>query len=249
MPLHVNVIAGENLLERWHMSQAEILLMRVNQKLITVHKERNESGWVGDYEDDFIRMVTQGKQPISKFTFRMSEVHALEEKYPELASRSRRVMSGNDLMKRWDINDAELLDIVENQGLGMTDPVGVPMDFSEIEQLLSTGCINESDLLFKVDDVERFEKEHGIKPTDKAIGMPKKPKHDALCKQRCREIAEKVWKKDPTITIQAMIDMQEIVDASTRQDGRVYAEKTIRDWIKDLCPDRSPGRRPKNKEK
>jgi hypothetical protein len=28
-------------------------------------------------------------------------------------------------------------------------------------------------------------------------------------------------------------------------EGRVYKEKTIRNWIKDLCPDRSPGRRSK----
>ena len=27
-------------------------------------------------------------------------------------------------------------------------------------------------------------------------------------------------------------------------EGKIYAEKTIRNWIKELCPNRSPGRRP-----
>jgi len=29
-------------------------------------------------------------------------------------------------------------------------------------------------------------------------------------------------------------------------DGKVYNDKIIRNWIKEFCPDRSPGRRPKN---
>jgi len=247
MSLHVNVIAGQRLMERWHMSQAELLLMMLNHKLPTVHRERYEREWLEDYEDDLMRMLIQDKQGISSLTFQLHEILDLEKKFPELASRSRKGMSGKDLMMRWGIADAELLDIVADHRLGATDPVGVPLDFSEIEQLLSTGCINESDLQFKVDDVERVEKEHRIKPKDKAIGTPKKPKHATLCMQRCREIAREIWNKDPTVTIQSMSEMQEIIDASTRQDGRVYADKTIRDWIKDLCPDRSPGRRPNKK--
>ena len=245
MSLHVNVIAGQRLMERWHMSQAELLLMMLNHKLPTVHRERHEKEWIEDYEDDLMRMLIQDKQGISSLTFQLHEILELEKKYPELASRSRKGMSGKDLMMRWDIADAELLDIVADHRLGATDPVGVPLGFSEIEQLLSTGCINESDLLFKVDDVERFEKEHGIKPTDKAIGMPKKPKHDALCKQRCREIAQKIWKKDPTITIHAIGEMEEILAVTKRQDGDLYAEKTIRKWIKDLNPNKGRHGRPK----
>ena len=245
MPLHVNVIAGEKLLERWHMSQAELLLMRWNQNLTTVHRERNESGWIEDYEDDLMRMLIQDKHGISSLTFQLHEILELEKEYPELASRSRKGMSGKDLMMRWDIADAELLDIVADHRLGATDPVGVSLDFSEIEQLLSTGCINESDLQFKVDDVERFEKEHGIKPTDKAIGIPKKPKHDALCKQRCREIAQEIWKKDPAITIQAIGEMEEILAVTKRQDGDFYTDKTIRRWIKNLNPNKGRHGRPK----
>lgn len=63
----------------------------------------------------------------------------------------------------------------------------------------------------------------------------------------CRGIAEKVWADNPHLTIAAMIDRKEIVEASTKAGGKLYSEKTVRNWIKDLCPDRSPGRPKKQK--
>ena len=60
-----------------------------------------------------------------------------------------------------------------------------------------------------------------------------------------RAVAEKLRKEDPNITIAACINHQEIIDACS---GKIYLEKTIRDWIKDLWPPekRQPGR-PKKK--
>ena len=59
-----------------------------------------------------------------------------------------------------------------------------------------------------------------------------------------RKAAEKIWAKEPEITIADMIMRNEIANAC---DDVTYAEKTIRDWIKDLCPNRKPGRRKKKK--
>jgi hypothetical protein len=58
----------------------------------------------------------------------------------------------------------------------------------------------------------------------------------------CREAAEIIWKKNPNLTIEDMIQRDEISNAC---EGILYREKTIRNWIKDLCPDRKPGRRKK----
>ena len=63
-------------------------------------------------------------------------------------------------------------------------------------------------------------------------------------KIKCREVAEKIWRENPTITISGMIDKQEILDVTKRSDGNNYLEKTVRNWIKNLCPNREPGRRP-----
>jgi len=59
-----------------------------------------------------------------------------------------------------------------------------------------------------------------------------------------REAAKKVWKEHPEMTIADMIERDELNEVC---EGRVYKEDTMRNWIKDLAPDRSPGRRPKKK--
>ena len=63
-------------------------------------------------------------------------------------------------------------------------------------------------------------------------------------KIECRKIATQIWEKEPKVTIAAMILRDEISNAC---ETTVYAESTLRDWIKDLSPDRSPGRRPGKK--
>jgi len=60
--------------------------------------------------------------------------------------------------------------------------------------------------------------------------------------KKCREIAKKLWKEDPDVTIADMIICNEIVNCC---DGHIYAEGTLTNWINDLCPNRKPGRRPK----
>ena len=82
----------------------------------------------------------------------------------------------------------------------------------------------------------RFQGQLGMSPTEKKLRPVQRHKKE------CREVAKKIWKKDSTITIADMLMKDEITYAC---EGRIYAEKTIRDWIKDLCPNRSPGRRPK----
>lgn len=57
-----------------------------------------------------------------------------------------------------------------------------------------------------------------------------------------RAAALKLWSESPERTIQDMIQRDEIAHAC---DGVVYGEKTIRNWINDLCPNRKPGRRKK----
>jgi hypothetical protein len=60
----------------------------------------------------------------------------------------------------------------------------------------------------------------------------------------CREIAERLWRDNPEITISDMTISDEINEAC---EGKYYKdEKTIRNWIKNLCPNPKPGR-PKKK--
>jgi hypothetical protein len=70
----------------------------------------------------------------------------------------------------------------------------------------------------------------------------KKLRKNQIHRANCRNAALKLWNEHPNITIADMILRDEIARAC---DGKVYAEKTLRNWIKDLAPDRSAGRRPK----
>lgn len=105
--------------------------------------------------------------------------------------------------------------------------------------------------LFKLEDVleyeelipdealEEFAREYGIRPSQE--NQERRLRPSQRHKAACRKVAASLWGKDPSITIAAMIQKDEIRDAC---EGKVYKEKTIRRWIKDLCPNRKPGRRP-----
>jgi hypothetical protein len=80
-------------------------------------------------------------------------------------------------------------------------------------------------------------------PEDTQFG---KLRHSQKARLRCREIAISLWNQKPHLTIAAMINHQKLIKPTTKPDGTLYTDKTVRDWIKDLCPNRSPGR-PKKK--
>jgi len=113
-------------------------------------------------------------------------------------------------------------------------------------------------LLFKTGDIENYEKEYelpsAVSPTSLVDGQKESqgPKVKNLrpsqkAKIECRKIAEAIWRNSRKITIADMLNEDEIVFASTKSNGDLYSEKTVRNWIKDLCPNRSPGR-PKKKD-
>jgi hypothetical protein len=62
-------------------------------------------------------------------------------------------------------------------------------------------------------------------------------------KSECRKAAKQIWNQNHEITIVDMILRDEIANAC---EGKVYHVSTLRKWVKDLCPNRSPGRRKKN---
>ena len=70
----------------------------------------------------------------------------------------------------------------------------------------------------------------------------RKPSPGSEAKKKVREIAEDFWRKEPDITKADMAMRDEITIACTNI-GREYAVSTIEKWIKDLNPNRKPGRR------
>ena len=103
---------------------------------------------------------------------------------------------------------------------------------------------------------KRLSSPAGTSPGEGSVQLPPiAEKAETAVKQRklrpeqryklaCRESAEKIWEEDPNLTIEKMIDRKEITHAC---QGTAYIRNTIRNWIKDLCPNRNPGR-PKKKK-
>lgn len=98
-----------------------------------------------------------------------------------------------------------------------------------------------------------------IQSTINQLQIPSKPNNQNQSKRKekaklrpsqrrrlaCRKVAAGIWEIHPEITIADMIVRDEITEAC---EGKIYAERTIRNWVNDLCPDRSPGRRRKKSD-
>lgn len=73
----------------------------------------------------------------------------------------------------------------------------------------------------------------------------KTPRHSSKIKKKVRLLAEQLWDEDPSITIADMVVKDELSEIALKKNNELYSEETLKGWIKDLAPNRSPGRRPK----
>jgi len=60
-------------------------------------------------------------------------------------------------------------------------------------------------------------------------------------KQRCRAVAQILWERDPRATLPDIFQSEWVQRIAC--ESRPPSDKTFREWVKDLNPDRSPGRR------
>jgi len=71
---------------------------------------------------------------------------------------------------------------------------------------------------------------------------PRKLRPEQRHKERCRGIAALLWSQNKEITIARMVEAEVLIEIGC--EGKTYKEETIRDWIKEECPNRTGGRRP-----
>ena len=65
-----------------------------------------------------------------------------------------------------------------------------------------------------------------------------------IVKQSCQAKAQQLWKKKPHMTIEALIHDPAFLSCFDGTTIQRKTSRTLRDWIKEFCPDRTPGRRP-----
>uniref|UniRef100_A0A7C3SJ93 Uncharacterized protein n=1 Tax=Desulfobacca acetoxidans TaxID=60893 RepID=A0A7C3SJ93_9BACT len=94
-------------------------------------------------------------------------------------------------------------------------------------------------------------KEADTSSLEKEVKQKKERKKTKLqiCREKVREKAAALWSRNESIPIADMVVRNEITQVLENVCGDMFTEKTLRDWIKDLCPNRKPGRRPNPKKK
>ena len=105
-----------------------------------------------------------------------------------------------------------------------------------------TTIVGHNSTIISFDDLRRYEAANGVVGT--AAAPPKVAQHFRdTRKQRCRAIAELLWRRDGKATLSDIYRHEWIRQVAC--SGSPPAEKTFRDWVKDLNPNRNPGRRPR----
>ena len=168
----------------------------------------------------------------------------------------RKWLTGQEVMKKLNISRLDLFELVKSGKLSANDP-----DTGEKAYLWPPSlpaALRHSPLVDLTPDGIQFleTKEVAILSTDldkcffsindvDALKTGQSGKKSNLQEKwdKVRVVAKELWDKDPKITIEDMAFTNEVTEIL----GRNYTSKTIRDHIKDLCPNNKPGRRPTKK--
>ena len=99
---------------------------------------------------------------LDKNNFFKKDIEALEVKLGVNITKSDDVISMKDVLKRWDISDAELWDLIEDGVLNLVDPIGSEIkDFKDIEiRLLRYPYYEELGWYLLLSDIESMEVEN-----------------------------------------------------------------------------------------
>ena len=250
MSFPAKIIALESLMKRWGMSFNDIFLMVLNHDLTPVYRENEQTTWNKFNEDedhDTVDLFIGESKNVWPTLFLREDIRRLEQDLGGKIVKSDDVIDEGQILKRWGIARVELWNLVEECDLDVVDPVSIKFEnFHSLDlQLLSYTGYEELSWYFRLSDIERIENQYGFERKE-ATGFAKKarPRPSQIHREKCRKIAKKLWKDDPRLTI---VDMSFHDEINAAFDGKVYTEKTIRRWIKDLNPNKSPGRRPKEK--
>ena len=246
MDLPTKIITADKLCERWFIDYFDLFWVIFNYDLCPVEFCFESSDWKyhewGDDEDNYapaVDLYLDTEKNLSGLRFKIDDVEKFEENR-NLDSVKR--IKGADLITRWNVVEDELLDLVLQGFIRTADVFGQPFPLEDYGNFLLRFDTTLIDLYFDLSAVEEFEKNHDMAQPRVDTQTASKPETAPQRRRRkVREVASPLWITDPSITIEDMIMRDEITIAAERP----YSESTLRNWIKDLCPNRQPGRRPK----
>lgn len=197
--------------------------------------------------EDFVlfEMLKAGIQPLDRYSKEPICCDYYHHEYSYLHSQTEKLQNIVDPEERGDAfknRQDKLLSIVKAEpdlGKGMKLPEKCKLSWKYLsvnsEEIAKAVNKRLENAIFKEEEVDKYFVNIKSDPL-----LKKKLRPNQKCKIDCREMAKKLWEKDPTITITAMFDHAEIKKIRNNK----YKEKTFRNWVKDFCLNRKPGRRP-----
>jgi hypothetical protein len=237
------LISGSRLIEYWGIEMMDLFFLMINHNLTVLDQDSSPVG----IEDVFQNYIKDENFDIPSLTFRLSDFKRIQrELWEQFKAMKTELMRGKEWMTSCGRGDAEIYNFITVHGLGFFDPAGKSIDDYWLIRFFSDQKkFKMADLLFRRSDVDALEEKLGLPGPKKIPDKKKEERWSELQRRSFREAARKVWEQDPTETIEGMMGRDELLEFTKKKDGSFFINKTLRDWIKDLCPDRKPGRRKK----
>lgn len=170
--------------------------------------------------------------PAARARLIVSTFHSMPDPLSWPLSRVRRIyeFAAGDSFGRLSLLQYCIHD--DARGLGWSiqfDPIAATLDGNEYA-------------LVELNDLLEFERLWQIGPT---LEQPRKHsgKVRDTRRQRCRVAAEIIWRNDPQFTLTQVFRHESVQLVAC--EGKPPTEKIFREWVKDLNPNRKPGRRPR----
>jgi hypothetical protein len=236
------LIDGNRIIRQWGIEPIDLFCMMVNHDLKVLDQDSSHIF----IEEVFENYIKDEKFDIPSLTFSLSDFTRIDDEFGQQFQIKRlELIRGREWMKKWGRSEAEVYNFIAVHGLHFVDPLGISIDDYWLIRFFNNQRFKMADLLFIQSDVEALEEKLRIPGRGKVPEKKKEERWSEIQRKKFREAAKKVWEQDPSVTIEGMMERDELFEFTTRKDGNVFINKTLRDWIKDLCPDRKPGRRKK----
>jgi len=179
-------------------------------------------------------------------------------------------ITGKKLMERWNMDGYDVLQVMKKVNHSPEDwesknplsdgSFNTKVGFAELliaKDIPKDLDIKISSFQFALSRIEEIEKKFNFLPEKQTDPYPKeesqadeglikkKLRPNQRAKNKCREVARNLIKRNPTITIAAAIRHEDMIEVLKKKDGSLYLDDTVRGWIKVLWPEklRKPGRR------
>ena len=203
------IVGAKRIIDYWGIESIDLFYLMVNHELRVLDQDSSHIG----IDEVFENYIDDEKFDIPSLTYSLSDFKRIDNEFGQQFELKRKeLIRGREWAERAGHTEPEIYNFITAHGLEFVDPLGITMDDFWLLRYFNNPRFSMADLLFRASDIEILENEMKI-PGKKPI--PKKKKSERqyqVQKAKCREVANRLWEQDPSITIQEMMNREEVVE-------------------------------------